>query len=678
MEKKDLIKKLKEHGIHTKAHFYTEAFSRNIGLLTTADQAKLSEATVAIPGMGGVGGAHLMAMIRMGVGKFHISDFDTFEVANFNRQYGATVPSLGQNKLDTMVAQALSVNPYAEIKTFPQGISAENLDEFLDGVDVVIDSLDYFEFDIRRMLFNRARKKGVYVVTAGPIGFSSAMLVFSPHEGMGFDEYFNIVRDMTPQDHYLSYAMGLAPRSTQIKYMDLSRVDFTAKAGPSSIAAVQLCAGMVASEAMRIILGKGRIKPAPHYFQFDFYRQIFRKGKLRGGNRHPIQKLKKSIVNKLLARNAKIIKPEAPEIPAVGNITEDLPEPVLEYILKAGIQAPSGDNVQPWKFKVRNNSIDLYLDKAVDNSFFNVQQIASIISCGAVIENLKIAATLFGLDSNIHLLPEGGGSDHMASVTFTDGEIESDPLSPFIWERCTNRKLFNKEVIPESNLETLSESVSMFPGVSLHLITGRERLKSVADMVYLADRIRTEHRPMHEHLNKMIRFTKKEAIDARDGFPLKNLEAGIAGEIFLKATRSWAAMTVANYLGVGRLVAMHAKMGILSSSGVGLVTVKGTGTKDLLIGGQALERTWLNLAKLGISFQPMAAVTLFWMRWLLSGENDFLPKHRPLLNRVWDAYKRLFPEVDFEADGHVLLFRFGVAKPIRQRTIRKYHHSFYR
>ncbi len=72
----------------------------------------------------------------------------------------------------------------------------------------------------------------------------------------------------------------------------------------------------------------------------------------------------------------------------------------------------------------------------------------------------------------------------------------------------------------------------------------------------------------------------------------------------------------------------------------------------------------------------MAAVTLFWMRWLMAGENDFLPKHRPLLTQVWDAYKRLFSEVDFEADGHIMLFRFGIAKPIRQRTVRKDYNSF--
>ena len=42
----------------------------------------------------------------------------------------------------------------------------------------------------RRRLFNRAREKGIYVVTAAPLGFSAALLIFAPHTGMSFDEYF--------------------------------------------------------------------------------------------------------------------------------------------------------------------------------------------------------------------------------------------------------------------------------------------------------------------------------------------------------------------------------------------------------------------------------------------------------------------------------------------------------
>ncbi|MEA3417484.1 MAG: ThiF family adenylyltransferase, partial [Thermodesulfobacteriota bacterium] len=267
-----------------------------------AEQDKLSNAKVAIPGMGGVGGLHLITLVRTGVCKFHLADFDTFEPVNVNRQFGAQVPDFGRPKLEVMKEQALSVNPYLQIKEFPEGINNTNIDNFLNGVQVVLDGLDFFAFDARRLLFNRAREKGVYVITAGPLGFSSAMLIFSPHEGMSFDEYFNIVDRMEPQDQHLSFALGLAPRATHIKYMDLSRVDLESKAGPSLNIACQICSGMAATEAVRIILNKGRIKPVPYFFQFDPYAQKYRKGKLLMGNRNPIQRIKMIIVKHILKK----------------------------------------------------------------------------------------------------------------------------------------------------------------------------------------------------------------------------------------------------------------------------------------------------------------------------------------------------------------------------------------
>ena len=302
MDKTSLLNKIKEFGLNTREEYMAEAFSRNIGLLTQAEQDKLSNAKVAIPGMGGVGGLHLITMTRTGVGKFHLADFDTFEPVNVNRQFGARVPDFGRPKMQVMKEQALSVNPYLEIKEFHEGINSSNIDDFLDGVEVVLDGLDFFAFDARRLLFNRAREKGIYVITAGPLGFSSAMLVFSPHEGMGFDEYFNINDRQSEQEKYLLYAMGLAPRATHIKYMDLSKVDLESKAGPSLNIACQICSGMAATEAVRIILKKGRIKPAPYFSQFDPYAQKYRKGKLLMGNRNPIQRIKMIVVKHILKK----------------------------------------------------------------------------------------------------------------------------------------------------------------------------------------------------------------------------------------------------------------------------------------------------------------------------------------------------------------------------------------
>lgn len=296
-----MFEKLKTFGIGDQQAYMTQAFSRNIGLLTKNEQKKLEKIRIAIPGMGGVGGGHLITLVRSGIGCFNIADFDSFEPININRQFGASVPDFGRPKQEVMKERALSINPYLQINTFDKGVNEDNLDEFLDEVDVVVDGLDFFVFEIRRKLYKRAAQKGIHVIIAAPLGFSSAVLVFSP-DGMGFDEYFNITKGMTDNDKYLSFAMGLAPKPTHIKYMDFSRVDFSAKAGPSLGLACQLCSGMAAAEALKIILKRGRIKCVPHYWQFDPYQNKLKTGKLYFGNKNPVQQLKKAFVKLLLMK----------------------------------------------------------------------------------------------------------------------------------------------------------------------------------------------------------------------------------------------------------------------------------------------------------------------------------------------------------------------------------------
>lgn len=271
---------------------YTEAFSRHSGLLTEAEQERLRNARVAIVGMGGVGGIHLATLARLGIGAFHIADPDTFEVANFNRQYGATTHTLGRKKAEVMAEQARAINPEVELRVFTEAISADNLHQFLDGVDILVDGIDFFAIDVRRMLFNSARERGAWSVTAGPIGFSTAWLSFSP-AGMSFDEYFDIHDQMPMLDKVIAFAVGLTPRATHLKYLDLGKVSTEAKTGPSAALACHLSSGVAASEVLKILLNRGALRPAPFYAQFDAYRHVLRHGRLRGGNRHPLQRLKR-------------------------------------------------------------------------------------------------------------------------------------------------------------------------------------------------------------------------------------------------------------------------------------------------------------------------------------------------------------------------------------------------
>lgn len=250
---------------------YQEAFSRNVGWVTPEEQLRLARARVAIAGLGGVGGVHLLTLARLGLGSFHIADFDRFDLPNFNRQAGAMMSTLDQPKIDVMAAQALDINPEIQLVKFPEGISDANMDSFLADVDVYIDGLDFFAFDARRAVFAACRRKGIPAVTAAPLGMGAAVLTFTPGS-MSFDEYFGW-GELSDDEKGLRFAIGLAPAFLHRNYLVYpSAVNLSERRGPSTGIACQICAGFAAAQALQLLLGRGNVRPAPHGLQFDAYR----------------------------------------------------------------------------------------------------------------------------------------------------------------------------------------------------------------------------------------------------------------------------------------------------------------------------------------------------------------------------------------------------------------------
>lgn len=269
---------------------YEEAFSRNIGWLTKEEQNQLCHKRVAIAGLGGVGGIHLLTLCRLGVGKFHLADFDTFDLANFNRQAGATVGSIGRHKLDVMIKQALEINPELEITKFPDGVNTDNSDAFLDGVDIYVDGLDFFAFKARQHIFATCATNNISAVTAAPLGMGAAVLIFLPG-GIRFDDYF-CLEDSPEAEKPLRFLMGLAPSRLQMSYLvDPTTLDLVNHKGPSTIMGCQLCAGVAATEVLKILLGRGPIRAAPKGYHFDAYLNKMALTCRPWGNRNPLNQL---------------------------------------------------------------------------------------------------------------------------------------------------------------------------------------------------------------------------------------------------------------------------------------------------------------------------------------------------------------------------------------------------
>jgi len=281
---------------------YELAFSRNLGLVQPEEQARLKDARVAIAGLGAVGGMHLMTLARMGVGHFHIADLDHYELANFNRQMGATTKTIGESKVEVMTRLVHEINPDCTVTGFSAGVQRDNVDHFLDGVDVAVDGLDFFAVEARDLFYKATYARDIPVVAAGPLGCSAALLVFVPG-GMTWQQYFSMDLARSPEDQFVLFAIGTAPKGLQFSYLDSNYVDFREQRGPSLSLAVQLCAGVVGAEVLKLLLGRGPVHPAPCFQQYDAYKCKFRKGRLRWGNRGPLQRLKLAIVRKRLSKH---------------------------------------------------------------------------------------------------------------------------------------------------------------------------------------------------------------------------------------------------------------------------------------------------------------------------------------------------------------------------------------
>ncbi len=282
---------------------YKEAFSRNIGWVTQREQQILKNKTVAIAGMGGVGGSHLLTLTRMGIGNFYIADFDTFEVANFNRQAGAFVSTINKPKAETMARLAKDINPELNITIFEKGIDDSNVDQFLTDADLYLDGLDFFAVNARRLVFAKCTQRKIPAVTAAPLGMGAAILNFLPGK-MTFEEYF-CMEGHDEFEQLLRFLIGLSPAMLQRSYLvDKSTVDFIKHKGPSTPMACEICAGIAATQVLKILLNRGEVICAPRGLHFDAFQNKYAKTWRPWGNKNPLNKITIQIAKKQILGEA--------------------------------------------------------------------------------------------------------------------------------------------------------------------------------------------------------------------------------------------------------------------------------------------------------------------------------------------------------------------------------------
>lgn len=155
-----------------------ERYKRNYSSISEEQQQIIGNTTVAIVGLGGLGGYVLEGLVRIGIRKFHLIDKDVFEPTNLNRQLLCREDNLGESKAVEGLNRILKINHSIEAKVFNSKLDEHSI-EMLKGADVVVDCLDSIEG--RFQLESLCEKLNVSLIHGAIRGYYGQVAVSTPN-----------------------------------------------------------------------------------------------------------------------------------------------------------------------------------------------------------------------------------------------------------------------------------------------------------------------------------------------------------------------------------------------------------------------------------------------------------------------------------------------------------------
>lgn len=583
--------------------YFEEAFGRSLGYLGERELQALRGKRVAIAGVGGVGGSHLLTLARLGVGNFSIADSDTFELANFNRQVGAMTSTLGKNKAEVMAAMAKDINPELDIRIFGN-IDESNVDAFLEGADIYLDGIDAFALDAKRLLFSRCAAKKIPAVTAGPLGTGTAYLIFMPG-GMTFEEYFAL-ENLSPDERIMHFFAGMAPKYLhKDSLVEPSFINLRSGRGTTTPIACQLASAVASVETMKILLGRGKTYAAPYYQQFDPYAGKFIRGKLNTGKNNPLLRLKKIILKNIVKNIADKARPPMPKPRAKP----------IERIIEAGMWAPSGDNIQPWRFKIHDDrrfTVEVRRFAHAEPLVLEIRRgLPNVLMAGMLLENIRMAAAAEGMSAAWQV--QEANNVLSIDVTLANGETRRDPLLPYIPIRSVNRKHYKPQPLTAEQKIELERSL----GDKLAIIwrSGRKENWQSAKLNASATDIRFRMEAAFHQGKEVLDWNNRFSPDK---MPVQTLPLAPSSLSMMRwAMQSWNRVRIMNtyFAGTaGPRLEMDLIPGLCSGAHFAIVSrqpLDENDTNTLLAMGGAVQRFWLTLTKLGLAMQPSFAALVF-------------------------------------------------------------------
>ncbi len=333
---------------------------------------------------------------------------------------------------------------------------------------------------------------------------------------------------------------------------------------------------------------------------------------------------------------------------------------ILEAILTDAIQAPSGENTQPWRFEVTGDfTVHLYIIESRDESVYNVDNSAMYIACGALIENMRISASLYGYEARYTLFPQKDKSEYVAEIQFIHTSQYVDELHAYIQDRHSDRGAYVHTTISSNFLSALHAQSNLDLGVTVVTSTHSSDITLLSKAVSLNDFLLLHNKYSTKFLMEHTQWQQSVQGKGKTGLTLASLGLSYIAAFALRFVHVTSFVWFLGLWPIPRLVAYAARRKIRTASLVGTITITNESAESYIEVGRILERIWLLATKEKKSFQVFGVPLL--VKELRAHNNGkfFSDFEKNEINKMNKDLERVFRVID---QTIVLAFRIGGTK----------------
>jgi molybdopterin/thiamine biosynthesis adenylyltransferase len=616
--------------------FRAVRLDRNRNMITAEEQTRLGALHIGVAGLS-VGHVIAHTLAAQGIcGELRLADFDSLELSNLNR-VPATLFDLGLNKAEVAARRIAELDPYLPVRVLTAGLTVDTVDEFLDGLDLVVEECD--SLDMKVVVREGARARGIPVLMA------------SSDRGLLDVERF----DLEPERPILHGLLGELDFARLPEMSSREKVPYLLRFLEAELLSPRLAASAVELDrqlstwpqlAGDVVLGATAVAEAVRRIGVG---EALRSGRARidvGGRLNQLNE------PEMHANNVLPEQYSDPALPGVSGI-----------VTAAAIRAPSGGNVQPWQVETTPDAVTIRLAPQ-HTSTMDVGFRGSAVALGAALFNARVAAAAQQMLGPVNLREGVDGTQLEATLNLRAG---TDPVLAGLYEpmlaRETNRRLGASQPIAADTSELLA-SAARREGGRLHLITQRDDIGRIATIFAATDRIRYLTPGLHAEMVSELRWPGDDNSDT--GIDVNSLELAASELAVLDILRRADVMKqLAQWKG-GSALGEDTRRRLSMSSAIAVISVTEGALADYARGGAAVEAVWIAAQRRGLAVQPYSPVFLY-----ARNANDLAELSAPFAEELGDLQREFRKLAGIPADAvPALVLRLTVSEPASVRSRR--------